>query len=254
MELLLLCFIAFAAGWMDAIAGGGAMLQLPALFVLLPQTTAATIIGINKFSSVSGQLGAAIQYIRRLPMQWRIVLLLSLTTVLFAWLGTVVMVALPDRLLRLLILIALVCVTLFTLLRKNFGTVHQLPYGPLRLTIIPLTLGVFFGFQDALVPVGSSTILILLLVSFVGFDFLNATATAKVVNVASNITALTYLASTNHILYGVAIPMAICNLAGSVLGARMAMARGSRFVRLLFLLVVNLIILKFAYDIFIAQL
>jgi hypothetical protein len=246
--LLALLAFAFLAGFIDAVAGGGGLVQVPALFILMPQVPAATLLGTNKFASIWGTAFAAVQYGRRMPMEWRTTLPTCAAAMLFGFLGAQTVAHLPSGFMRPLALALLVFVLTYTLWRKDFGALHAPRLSLPQQFWLGLGTGAAIGFYDGFFGPGTGSFLIIAFVGLFGFSFLAASASAKVVNVITNLAALTYFALNGHVLYAAAIPMAACNVAGSLLGTNLALKLGSRFVRRVFLLVVSALILRFAWD------
>lgn len=250
LTLAALCGFAFLAGFVDAVVGGGGLVQIPALFVLMPQLSPALLFGTNKFAAVWGTLSAAVQYARRVPPIWHTVLPASAAALLFSFLGAHTVSVVNPALLRPLILALLVAVLVYTLWRKDFGALHAPRLSRTQQLWIGLATGALIGFYDGFFGPGTGSFLIFAFIGLFGFSFLAASASAKVVNVVTNFAALAYFISHGDVLYATALPMAVCNVAGSLVGSRLALRRGSGFVRVLFIVVVGALIARFAWDIF----
>ena len=243
-----LCGFAFLAGLIDAMVGGGGLIQLPGLVLLLPGAGIPTLFGTNKLASIAGTSAAAVQYARHVSLNWRTLLPAALAAFVFAFLGARAVSLLPPNAIRPLILILLVAVALFTFIRKDFGSVHAPIGNEARQRGLGVAVGAIIGFYDGFFGPGTGSFLVFAFVILFGFSFLHASASAKVVNTATNFSALLYFAFTHHILYGIAAPMAACNVLGSVVGTRLAVRYGTGFMRIVFLVVVTILILKLAYD------
>ena len=248
-DLILLAFAALGAGFIDAVAGGGGLIQVPALFATLPGEMPATLFGTNKGSSVFGTINAAWRYGRNIVLPWRSLLLpATLAAFLFSFAGAAVIAWLPKETVRPLALTMLVGVWLYTLMQPDFGKVAGLmPKHPL---LPALAIGALLGFYDGFFGPGTGSFLIFAFVRVFGLDFLSASACAKFVNAATNIAALAWFVPHGQLLWPLVGIMAICNVAGAVIGSRMAIKHGSAFVRVAFLLVVGGLILKVAFDTF----
>lgn len=252
MEFVLLGAAAFVAGLIDAVVGGGGLVQIPALFSVLPRETPATLFGTNKCSSVFGTANAAWRYARRVEMPWRTTLPAAAAAFACSYLGAMAVAWLPRDLLRPLIFVLLVLAAVYTFVRKDFGSLHRPQHAGNRELAYALLLGGGIGFYDGFFGPGTGSFLIFLFIRCFGFDFLHASAASKVVNVATNLAALAYFAPAGHLLPLLAAMMALCNIAGSVTGTHLALRHGSGFVRRFFLLVVSALILRFAWDTFAA--
>jgi hypothetical protein len=248
LPLMLLLGTSFFAGLVDAVVGGGGLIQIPALFTVLPAESPATLFGTNKCASVVGTGNAAWRYARQVRMPWRTTLPAALAAFAFSYAGAAAVAWLPREMLRPLILLLLVGAAVYTFIRKDFGALHRPLHAGRRELIWAILLGAVIGFYDGFFGPGTGSFLIFLFVRFFGFDFLHASAAAKVVNVATNLAALAYFVPNGYWIAPLAAGMAVCNVAGSVAGTSLALRYGSGFVRRLFLLVVALLIIRFAYD------
>lgn len=250
-NLILLCIVSFCAGFIDAIVGGGGLLQTPALMIILPQYPVATIFGTAKIPSLSGTSLAAYKYSREVNLNWKLLSYIILAAFTGALIGAYCITLISSAVIKPFILVLLVCIAIYTYSKKNLGQNQERDFTFLKEVIIGLTFGFAIGFYDGLIGPGTGTFLVLAFISLLGNDFLHSSASAKYVNVATNIAAMLYFAKSGNILYHYAIPMAVFNISGSFLGTRLALLKGNKFIRIFFLLVVSGTILRFAYDIFI---
>ncbi|WP_192823177.1 TSUP family transporter [Rufibacter sp. LB8] len=250
MEILYLCLFAFLAGLIDSVVGGGGLIQLPALLVFLPQVALPTLFGTGKLAGIAGTSVSMWRYARNVEINWRALLPAAATAFVFSFLGARALSHFNADLLKPLILVLLVSVAIYTFFRKDFGAIHAPRLPQSREIWYGMLVGLVIGFYDGFFGPGTGSFLIFIFVGVFGFNFLAASASAKVVNVATNLSALLYFGYKGHILYHIGIPMAISSVLGSMVGTRIALAKGSGFVRKLFLVVVTGIICKFAYDTF----
>lgn len=250
IELSLLLAAAFVAGLIDAVVGGGGLIQVPALFSVLPQAAPASIFGTNKLASIFGTASAAVRYARRIDVPWRLVLPAAISGLLCGYLGAMAVSMLPRDWLRPLILALLVAVTAYTWFHKDFGARDGIPRLRRGDAAWAGLLGGVLGFYDGFFGPGTGSFLVFAFVRLFGMDFLRASASAKIINAGSNLAALLYFGTQGHVLWWQGGVMALFNIAGALVGANLALARGAGFVRKAFLLVASLLILKFAFDIF----
>lgn len=246
--LVALCGFAFLAGFVDAVVGGGGLIQVPALLVLMPQVPVATLFGTNKAVSIWGTATATWQYARHIETPWRAVLPMALAALVMGFVGAATVSHLDNRLLKPVILGVLVLVLAYTLWKKDFGKRHAPRLSTLQQVVVGLLAGSAIGFYDGFLGPGTGSFLVLAFVGLFGFSFLHASASAKAVNVITNLAALAYFSTHGSVSWKLAAPMAVCNVAGSLVGSRLAIRRGAGFVRGMFLIVVGLLILRLAWD------
>ena len=252
METAYLCLFAGLAGFVDAIVGGGGLIQLPALFLWLPPAHAAvvpTVLGTNKLSSMCGTGMAVVQYARRIPLSWRALAPAAGSALVFSFLGARAVSLISSQVLRPLVLVLLVAVAVYTGVRKDFGDVPAPQLRAPQARLFGVLVGAGIGFYDGFFGPGTGSFLIFAFIGLFGFDFLTATASAKVINFATNLSAVAYFAATHNILYRYAVPMGLCNILGAVAGARLAILKGNRFVRAFFLAVVTVMIARYGWGV-----
>lgn len=250
LDIGLLGAAAVLAGLIDAVVGGGGLIQVPALFSVLPHTAPATLFGTNKLAGIFGTGTAAFSFSRRVKLVWTTALPAAAAALVFAFLGAFTVTHVSPDFIRKLLPFILAAVALYTLSRKDFG-LHHVPRHAKRTELaLALLSGGAIGFYDGFFGPGTGSFLVFVFVRLFGFDFLGASAVAKIVNVACNFAALLWFGYSGHLLWETGLFMAMCNMSGSVLGSKLAIRHGSGFVRRLFLVVVTLLIVKTASDAF----
>ncbi len=249
-ELIWLCLAAFAAGFIDAIVGGGGLLQTPATLLILPQYPVASLLGTTKIPSFAGTAVAAYKYSRKVKLNYKVLVFCVICAFGGAFSGAFLVSMLDNAVIRPVILVVLIAVALYTFFNKQFGVRQERNHSLIKQLFLAGIFGLLIGFYDGLIGPGAGSFLVLIFVAVLGFDFIGASAHAKIVNLATNLAAILYFSYTGHILYKYAIPMAVFNVAGATLGARLALLKGNKFIRIFFLLVVFITIVRFAYDIF----
>ncbi|WP_205511399.1 TSUP family transporter [Longitalea arenae] len=250
MELILLCLFAFLAGFTDAIAGGGGLIQTPAALVLLPQYPLATVLGTLKIPSFSGTSIATAQYVRRVPVNWLLIAVMTVIAFCAAFAGSTLLAHVNSSFMKPLLLIMLIIVAIYTFTNRRFGDHTEKGHSAKQQVIYSMLISLVIGFYDGFIGPGAGSFLILSFIGLMGFDFLKASAHAKFVNLATNLGSITFFSLTGKIIYAVALPMAVCNALGGWLGARLAILKGNAFIRIFFLIVVCATIIRFAYDVF----
>ncbi|MFI9718416.1 sulfite exporter TauE/SafE family protein [Streptomyces sp. NPDC052396] len=249
--LLVLCVAAAAAGWIDAVVGGGGLLQLPALLVALPQVAPAYVLGTNKAVAICGTSAAAVAYTRRAALDLRTAVRIGLAAMAGSLGGALFAAGIDSSVLRPLIMAVLLAVLAFVLFRPSFGaatTVPALPPSRRRVLAAIGVAGLGIGFYDGLIGPGTGTFLVLALAGILRMDLVSASGTSKIVNTCTNVGALVTFTVQGTVLWQVALPMAVFNLAGGATGARMALKRGTGFVRGVLVVVVVCLVCKLAYD------
>lgn len=246
--LMLLVAAAFA-GFVDAVAGGGGLIQVPALFATLPREAPATLLGTNKVASIFGTLNAARRYAREVTMPWAVVLPTAVSAFLFSFGGAAVAAWLPKEVMRPLVLVLLLAVAVYTLRKPDFGRAARASrVPPHRLFWAAVAVGALLGFYDGIFGPGAGSFMIFAFVRLYGMDFLHASASAKIVNAATNAGAILLFAPQGHVLWALGLGMAACNIAGAQLGSKLAIRHGSGFVRAVFLTMTLLLIAKIGWD------
>lgn len=246
--LLLVVIAAFCAGWIDAVVGGGGLLQLPAL-LLIPGISPVQALATNKLASVFGTATSSATYYRRAKPDLRTALPMAIIALIGSFGGAAVATVLPPAAFKPIIVIALLAVALFTAFRPQMGAATQLRFHGHKHHIMAGAAGLGIGFYDGMIGPGTGTFLVITLVALLGYDFLQASAKAKIVNLATNAGALMLFIPHGAVLWLLGGILAIANVAGSYLGSRMAISRGTTFIRVVFLVVVIALIGKLGVDV-----
>jgi hypothetical protein len=250
LDLVFVAAAAALAGFVDAIVGGGGLVLVPALFAVYPQAPPATLLGTNKGGAVWGTAWASVQFARRVSLRWRSLLPAAAAALTGSFVGawTVTQVS-ADGLKRALPFV-LGAVLVYTLLRKELGRHHAPRLEGAREALVASAIGAAIGFYDGFFGPGTGSFFVFLFVRALGYDFLNASASAKLLNTATNAAALVLFAWKGHVWWHLALVIAVANVAGSLVGTRLALKHGAGFVRGVFIVVVTLLIAKTAYDAF----
>jgi len=250
IDLLIVAAASGLAGFVDAVVGGGGLILVPALFATYPNAVPATLLGTNKGGAIWGTAWAAVQFARRVtlkgaPMAWGMAGALAGS---FAGAWGVTMVS--ARPLKQALPLVLLAILLYTLARKDLGRTHEPRLEGRAESTAAGLIGLGIGFYDGFFGPGTGSFFVFLFVRILGYDFLHASAAAKRLNTATNAAALVLFAWTGHIWWQIAAVLAVANVAGSLLGTRLALSRGAGFVRGVFIVVVSVLIVKTAYDAF----
>jgi hypothetical protein len=248
--LLFLCIAAFFAGFVDAIVGGGGLIQTPMGLILLPNFPVATIIGTLKIPSFSGTFFAAFQYLKKMEMNWKLLISMMLLAVPSAFLGSTLLVYVSNDFMKPLLLVVLSLLFIYTYVKKSFGQQADKSHSTRQQIFYAVLISFFIGFYDGFIGPGTGSFLVLAFVTILGFDFLQASANAKMVNLATNFGSICLFMIKGKIILLIAIPMAVCNALGGFIGAKLAIKKGNTFIRIFFLIVVLGTLIRFAFDVF----
>ena len=242
--VVLLGVAGFVAGWVDAVVGGGGLVQLPAILLGMPGAAPAQVLATNKFASVWGTATASVTYYRRVRPDLRTALPMAGVAYVGAILGALIGLHIPKSAFYPIILVMLVVVGAYTLLKPSVGELTRLRFTGARHTTAAVATGFVIGVYDGALGPGTGSFLVFALVGLMGYAFLEASAKAKITNLATNLGALTVFAPGGHVVWLVGSVMAAMNLLGGYVGARTAVSRGSRFIRVVFVVVVGAFIVR----------
>lgn len=245
-----LCVASFIAGFVDAIVGGGGLIQTPLALVLLPNQSVASIIGSLKIPGFSGTSIASYQYLKKVKINWRLFSIMAFFSFTSAYLGSSLLNIMNNDFMKPLLFVILIFLLLYTYFKKDFGHFFMGDLSRRQLYVYAISISILLGFYDGFIGPGTGSLLIMAFVAILGFDFLQANAYAKLVNLATNFGSITLFVLKGKIIWAVAIPMAVCNAIGAWLGAKLAISKGNGFIRIFFLVVVGITLLRFGYDVF----
>lgn len=247
--IILLLLTGFAAGVMDAAVGGGGLLQLPALFGLMPSSTPiATVSGSNKLASSLGTAMAAQQYVRKIAVPWRMLLPAAVLAFGASYLGAKWVAHIPVHYMKPAMLIMMLLMLVYTFCKKDLGQIARNTALTSKEWRLGLLFGAIIGLYDGILGPGTGSLFTFVFVRFFAYDFLTATASAKIINLTTNFAALTFFVPHGHILWHWAVPLGVANLLGGMVGAHLAMRGGTRFLRYGFMILLCILMSKFAYD------
>lgn len=241
---LFLLAASFFAGFIDSIAGGGGLIQLPALLIGLPKSETAEVLGTNKLSSIFGTSTAAALYRKQIKPDPKVLLAMGLPALLGSAGGAMLASKIPTSSMRPMVLVLLIVVAVYTWFKPDLGKFENLRHLPKRRVQIAALAGVIIGFYDGIFGPGTGSFLMLILVASLGYAFITASAIAKVVNVATNVGAILVFGINGAVIWQIGIIMGVANISGAVFGARLAIKGGSTLVRKVFLIVTVALIVK----------
>jgi len=249
LTLALLVVAGFAAGWVDAVVGGGGLIQLPAM-MLVPGIAPLQALATNKIASIMGTSVAAATYVRRLKPDPRTAVPLAVSAFAGAIVGAVIATYIPDEAFTPIILVVLIAVGAFTILKPQMGLHAKQRWHGAKHVIGAAVIGLGVGVYDGALGPGTGSFFVILLVSVLGYAFMPASALGKIANFCTNLGALIFFIPTGHVIWHIGLMVGAANLVGGYIGARTALARGNRFVRIVFIVVVAALAVKLTYDLF----
>ncbi|MGV8864801.1 MAG: sulfite exporter TauE/SafE family protein [Pseudomonas sp.] len=249
-SIVILGFFSFCGGLIDAAVGGGGLVQVPALLHALPQYSLATVFGTNKFAVLAGNFSSIFTYLKRIKIVWKLMLPTMASAFIFAFLGALSVSLIPRRLMEYVVFIILIVMASYTFIKKDLGRFSSDMHCGKREILLGIFFGGVIGFYDGVFGPGSGSLLLFIFVRFFGFDFLNASASAKLVNLGTFSAALLFFIPSGNVLWTIGGVVAVCNIAGSLTGVFLALRFGSGFIRKFFLILLLFLIGRMGISIF----
>jgi len=251
LELIaLLCLIAFIAGFVDSIVGGGGLIQTPLSLTILPQIPVATVIGSLKIPAFSGTAIALTQYIKKVKVHWKLFILMASISFVSAYIGSYFLTIVSNEFMKPLLLFILIAMGVFTFFKKDFGNTPQKSISKNKLIIYAIIISVIVGLYDGFIGPGTGTFFMLCFIILLKMDFLTANTHAKLVNLATNFGSICLFLFKGKVIWTIAIPMAISNGFGGYLGSKFAISKGNTIIRKFLIFIIFLSILRFGFDIY----
>ncbi len=238
----------FVAGFIDAIIGGGGLIQVPILLILFPNLPHTSIIATNRASSIAGTLVAARQYIKKIKINYKFIVIAGIGSGIASYTGTFIMRAIPNDTFKTILFVIISLLTIYSIAKKQLGLTDTSEQKD-NLPFLFAAIGILLGLYNGIIGPGTGTLLVFALVRFVGLNFLKASAYAKLINAIADGSSLIAFLLQGAIVFSLAIPMMISNMCGAYLGSKLALQNGNRFVKLFFISVMILLLLKLAFDI-----
>ena len=251
LEVLIFLVLASGfAGFVDSIAGGGGLIQLPSLLISMPNTAHSLLLGTNKLPSFLGTLGATASYLRKVKPDFKLAFVMAIPAFIGSGLGASVATNIPKDAFKPIILFMLIIVAVYTWRKKELGLVEDFRFARRHQVAMGAIAGLVIGFYDGIFGPGTGSFLMLILVASLGYAFITASAIAKVVNVATNVGAIMIFGFNGAVIWQIGIIMGVANISGAILGSRLAIKGGSTLVRKVFLIVTVALIIKVGIDTF----
>lgn len=249
LTIILLSVSAFIAGFIDAVVGGGGLIQTPFLLITFPKMPLPILFGTNKIAALAGTSIAAFKYAKQITFNYKLLFVIALSCFISSFLGARLVNQIDSNTLKPVILVILIAIAVFTFVKKNLGVVESKELSVTKQMLFGSCIGLVVGFYDGFFGPGTGSFFVLGFVVVLGFEFVKASAYAKVVNCVTNISALIVFIKEGNYILQLAILLAIFNIIGSFIGSHLALKKGNGFVRIIFLVIVSLMILKYGYDV-----
>jgi uncharacterized membrane protein YfcA len=241
----------FSAGFVDAIAGGGGLIQTPAMLLSFPNDNPVSVVGTSKTAAFFGTSTAAIKYRKSIKTDPKLLLAMVIPAFFGACGGALLASHISAQSFKSSIFFMMIAIFIYTLLKPDLGKVHVEKHSPKKLMVIGAIAATLIGFYDGLIGPGTGTMLMIALVAIMGFAFVGASAIAKVVNATTNLASIIVVGLRIGILWKIGLFLAIANLAGGYAGSHLAIKKGSSFIRIFYLIVTGLLILRLGYSLYI---
>ncbi len=249
ITILLLAITALIAGFIDAIVGGAGLIQIPFLFMTFPKMPLPVIFGTSKIAALLGKFIAACKYAKKITFNYKLLFVIAFSCFITSYLGALIINHIDNDLLKPLILVILIVIAIYTFMKKDLGAVETKELTLHKQMLYGSGIGLIVGFYNGFFGPGTGSFFVLGFVLVLGFEFVKASAYAKIVNCVTNISALIVFTKEGNYILSLAILMAVFNIIGSFIGSSLALKKGNGFVRVIFLIIVSIMILKYGYDV-----
>ncbi len=250
ISIITLLIFSFVAGYIDAVVGGGGLIVVPMLMINFPNANIPTLFGTNKISALSGTTVAAYQYSKRIQFDFKLLITVSFFAFVSSFLGAKTVSYIDTNSLKPFILFILILIAIYTYFKKDLGSIETKQLTQKKEIIYGSMIGMLVGFYDGFFGPGTGSFFVLGFVVLLGFEFVKASAYSKIINCITNISALIVFIRQGNYILEIAVIMAASNILGNMLGSKMALKKGNGFVRIIFLIIVSMLIIRYAYDIF----
>jgi uncharacterized membrane protein YfcA len=250
IDIYSLGFFSFCGGLIDAAVGGGGLVLMPALIHALPDYALATVFGTNKIAVWAGTLSSIFRYVKRINIVWKIMVPTALSAFVLSYLGAKSISLVPKETMQTIVFFLLIIMATYTLLKKDLGITHQELRGNTKDIVKGIFFGSMIGFYDGIFGPGSGSFLIFLFVKGFGFDFLNASASAKLINIGTFTSALLFFIPSGNVLWSIGFFIAACNILGAITGVFIVLRYGSEMIRIGFLILLTFLIFRMGLNIF----
>ena len=251
LNVALLGLAMFSSGFIDAIAGGGGLIQTPAMLLTFPDRNPVQVVATSKTAAFFGTTTAAIQYRKFIKTDSRLLIAMVIPAFIGACFGALLASHISPESFKSSIFFMMIAIFFYTLLKPDLGKVHVEKHSKEKLMVIGAIAACLIGFYDGLIGPGTGIMLMIALVAIMGFAFVGASAIAKVVNATTNLASIIVVGIRLGIMWKLGLVLAVANLAGGYAGSHMAIKKGSGFIRIFYLIVTAILILRLGYSLYI---
>jgi uncharacterized protein len=243
------CLTTFFAGFIDAVVGGGGLVQVPALLFILPTYNHTSIIATNRAASIAGTSVAAWQYLKKIKVNLTYILVAGTTIAVSSYYGVHLMHKIPKNTFKIILFFIIALLTIYTIFKKQIGQTQKINSNNQKVICLLVLIAIALGLYNGSIGPGTGTLLVFALVRIIGFDFLHASAYAKVINAIADAGSLIGFIASKAIIVKYALPMMVFNVLGGYLGSKVALKKGNGFIRTVFIIVMVILIARLGYDI-----
>lgn len=250
INLALLALAMFASGFIDAIAGGGGLIQTPAMLLSFPDENPVSVVATSKTAAFFGTTTAAIKYRLSIKTNPQLLIAMVIPAFIGACFGSLLASYISPESFKSSIFFMMIAIFIYTLLKPDLGKIHVERHSHRKLMIIGAIAAALIGFYDGLIGPGTGTMLMIALVAVMGFAFVGASAIAKVVNATTNLASIIVVGLKIGIMWKLGILLGLANLVGGYTGSHMAIKKGSGFIRIFYLTVTGILIVRLGYSLY----
>ena len=250
INLALLGLAMFSAGFIDAIAGGGGLIQTPAMLLSFPNENPVSVVATSKTAAFFGTTTAALKYRKSIKTDPKLLLAMVLPAFIGACFGALLASHISPQSFKSSIFFMMIAIFIYTLAKPDLGKVHVDKHSPRKLMAIGAIAAALIGFYDGLIGPGTGTMLMIALVAVMGFAFVGASAIAKVVNATTNLASIIVVGFRIGIMWKLGLLLGVANLLGGYFGSHLALKKGSGFIRAFYLVVTGILILRLGYSLY----
>jgi uncharacterized membrane protein YfcA len=250
LNLVLLGLAMFSAGFVDAIAGGGGLIQTPAMLLSFPNSNPVSVVGTSKTAAFFGTTTAALKYRKSIKTDPKLLLVMVVPAFFAACLGALLASHISSGSFKSAIFFMMIAIFFYTLFKPDLGKITVEKHSPRKLMVIGAIAATLIGFYDGLIGPGTGSMLMIALVAIMGFAFVGASAIAKVVNATTNLASIIVVGIHIGIMWKLGLLLGVANLLGGYTGSYLAIAKGSSFIRIFYLIVTGLLIVRLGYSLY----